>query len=181
MKRRKNKIGLGSKKKVCSALLCHHTLYFRNKWIRVQNPSILPPFRILFWYWCLDIHANEVKKCSFESCMKIEHCVFLKIDILVQNWAWGHFSRFCTGFCTYAVFKFTVMEAPQVWPAPEIWALYQKRFAHNVHLNANWDTTIELYTGKVCWPLYIWIHVGASKEHSNEYYGQTKRPTMLYM
>ena len=92
----------GPRKKCGSALLCHHTVYFRKQGLECKILQTNPLSEC-----CSDFGLYTCKwgqKYSFESCMKIGHCIFLKIDILGQNWAWGRFLRFCAGFFTYTVF-----------------------------------------------------------------------------
>ena len=131
----------------------------------------------MFWFWCLDT-CKWGQKVFF---WKLHESWTLRF---LENW------HFRSKLSVRALFKIlrrvshlTLFLSSQWWSqhqvrgTQEIWVFYQMRFARNAHLNADLDTTINLYTGNVCWPLCIWM--GASKEYSKEYYGQTNCDKLL--
>ena len=46
----------------------------------------------------VEVGVSQVKEQDFESSVKVGDCVFVKIDVLGQNVAWGRFSRFLASY-----------------------------------------------------------------------------------
>ena len=82
------------------------------------------PLMASCYKFSVQIYVNEVNILIFESFMKIGCCLYLKIDILGQNWAWERFSRFSARWFSFAILKCTGVKINQAWPLQEIWAFY---------------------------------------------------------
>ena len=67
---------LGSKKKVCSTLICHHTLMWGGSGFEYKIFQVSPVMASCYEFGVLT-YVNELKMLIFESFMKIGHCVFI--------------------------------------------------------------------------------------------------------
>ena len=88
------------------SLICHHTLIWGGSGFEYKILQISPLMASCYEFG-VSIHVNELKILIFESFMIIGHYVFLKIDLLGQNWARGRFSRFFARFVSFVIFKCT--------------------------------------------------------------------------
>ena len=98
--------GLRSKKKVCSAIIYHHTLIWDGSGFEYKILQVSPLMASCYEFR-VQIYVNELKILIFECFMKIRCCVFFKIDILGQNWVRGRLSRFFERSFSFAILKCT--------------------------------------------------------------------------
>ena len=99
--------GLGSKKKVCNALICHHTLIWGGRGFLYKILQVTPLMASSYEFGVY-MYVNVLKILIFESVMKIGRCVFLKMDILGQNLVRGRFSRFFARYFSFAFLKWNL-------------------------------------------------------------------------
>ena len=102
-------------KKVCTSLWWHLTFFFVMG-VDLSLKSIKYP---LFWhgllFWYLNM-CNSAQSTQFWKLQIRRQCIFIKIYILGQNWAWGHFFFFFrffrnfTGLVPFIVSKFTAVK-----------------------------------------------------------------------